>query len=124
MVRLAQEQETDSVEQALTVLRIESRGWFHSYEGYELEQVILHHVADETDLVKVSSTTLDSDVFLEGDRDRGNVVPVPTEDPHDKQSRGSRFTQPRDTCATCSAELSKVDERLRGAAKRTTAAQT
>ena len=68
--------------QDLTVLRIERRGRFHSYERHELEQVVLHNVADKTDPIEVSSATLHSDVFLEGDSNRGDVVAVPKNEPN------------------------------------------
>lgn len=123
MVRLAKEARKQIQSSKLTVLRIESRGWFHSYEGYELEQVILHHVADETDLVEVSSTTLDSDVFLESDGNRGNVMPVPTSihmtSNHavaDSRSRVTRAQRVRPNLAKWAREFE--------GSKRTTAAQT
>ena len=82
---------------ALTVLRIERRGCFHGYESYELKEVVLHHIANETDPVEVASATLDSNVFLEGDGDRRDMLAVPNDDLHHTQANGSQVKKRRDT---------------------------
>ena len=51
-------------------------------EGKYLKKVVLHDVSDDSKLVKVSSSSLGSKGFLEGDGDACNGVTVPrgTED--------------------------------------------
>jgi hypothetical protein len=78
---------------ALTVLRIERRGRLHSYKSYKLEEVVLHHIANETNFVEVSSATLDSNVFLEGDGDRRDVMAVPNDNSHHTQTSGCQRAQ-------------------------------
>lgn len=53
------------------------RGFFHSYQGQNLQQVILHHVPNDAELVEVAAPALSSERLLEGDLHRGYVVPVP-----------------------------------------------
>ena len=54
------------------------RGWFlHGNEAQNLQQVVLHHVSDDAELVKVASSALSAKRLLEGDEYGGDVVSVP-----------------------------------------------
>lgn len=52
-------------------------GLLHSYQGQDLQQVILHHVADDTELVEIAASAFGAERLLESDLHRGYVVPVP-----------------------------------------------
>ena len=90
---------------ALTILRVERRWCLHSNESYELKEMVLHHIANETNSVEVSSATLDSNVFLEGDGDRRDVLAVPDDDSHHIQTNDNQSGKFKKRCIT-SAEHS------------------
>jgi hypothetical protein len=49
----------------------------HGDEAEDLEQVVLHDVADDAELVEVPAAALSAERLLEGDDDGGDVVTVP-----------------------------------------------
>jgi hypothetical protein len=54
------------------------RGWFlHGDEAQNLQQVVLHHVSDDAEFVKVATSALSAKWLLEGDEYGGDVVSVP-----------------------------------------------
>ena len=59
------------------------RGLLHRHEGEYLQQMILHDVPDDAELVKVAATALRAEGLLERDLHHGDVLAVPrgTEDP-------------------------------------------
>ena len=59
------------------VLGAEGNGALHGEEGEHLKQVVLHDVADNAELIEVSTTALCSERLLEGDLDVVDVMPVP-----------------------------------------------
>ena len=52
-------------------------GLLHGGEAEDLQEVVLHHVADDPELVEVSAAALRPERLLEGDGDAGDVVAVP-----------------------------------------------
>lgn len=53
-------------------------GWLlHGDEAQNLQQVVLHHVADDAEFVKVAASALSTKRLLEGDENGGDVVSVP-----------------------------------------------
>lgn len=58
-------------------------GLLHCHQAQDLHQVVLHHVADDAELIEVAAAPLRPERLLEGDEHRGDVVPVPRrpEDP-------------------------------------------
>ena len=50
----------------------------HGDESDELEQVVLHHIADQTDLIEVPRTPLNRDVLLQHTHTTPNVRTVQT----------------------------------------------
>lgn len=52
-------------------------GLVHEQEGEDLEQVVLHHVADDADGVEVAAAALCAEGLLEGDLDGVDVAVVP-----------------------------------------------
>lgn len=59
------------------VLRGERDWALHSQEGQDLEQMVLHNITDDTELVKVPPTALSAKRLLEGDLHVVDVIPVP-----------------------------------------------
>mmetsp|Transcript_9254 Transcript_9254/g.17056 ORF Transcript_9254/g.17056 Transcript_9254/m.17056 type:complete len:321 (-) Transcript_9254:644-1606(-) len=49
----------------------------HGNDGENLHQMVLHYIANDTVVVKITAAAHCSDVFLERDDHRGNVVTVP-----------------------------------------------
>ena len=49
----------------------------HGGQTQDLEQMILHDVADDSKLVEISAPALGAEGLLEGDDHRRDVVPVP-----------------------------------------------
>lgn len=53
-------------------------GWLlHGDEAQNLQQVVLHHVTDDAEFVKVAASALSAERLLEGDENGGDVVSVP-----------------------------------------------
>lgn len=70
------------------VVRVDG-GWFlHSHQTKDLQQVVLHDVAYDAELVKVAATPLRSERLLERDLHRRYTLPVPgwAEDPVPKSA--------------------------------------
>src|SRR2546428_826522 len=57
--------------------RVEGRGRLHGDQAEELEQVVLHHVAQRPRLLVVRAAGLDADGLGDGQLDLGHVVAVP-----------------------------------------------
>gem|GEM_PF-3463317 len=57
--------------------RVLASWWLHSHEGDHLEKVVLHDVANRSDLVVERSTTFDAKSLGHGDRHGLHVVAVP-----------------------------------------------
>ena len=58
----------------------ESRTWwwfFHGDETEDLEQMILHDVTDDAELVEVPTAALGPERLGEGDQNAGDVVTIP-----------------------------------------------
>ena len=47
----------------------------HGNQAEDLQQVVLHHITNYPELIKISTTTLGTEGFLEGDCDIGNIGP-------------------------------------------------
>ena len=64
------------------IIRAGGDGFLHGGQTEDLQEVVLHHVPDDAELVKVATPTLGTEGFLECDGDAGNVVSAPgwTED--------------------------------------------
>lgn len=59
------------------VLSAESDGSLHGENGENLQQMVLHHISDDTNVVEVATSALSAERLLEGDLHVGNVVLVP-----------------------------------------------
>ena len=60
------------------VIRAGADGLLHGGEAEDLQEVVLHHISDYSKLVKVSTTSLCSEGFLESNLDTGNAISVPS----------------------------------------------
>ena len=49
----------------------------HGHQTEDLQQMVLHHVADNTEIIEVTAATLRSERFFERDENAGDVVSVP-----------------------------------------------
>lgn len=59
------------------ILGVERDGPLHSQESKDLEEMVLHDITNDTELVKVAPATLGTKGLLEGDLDVVDVVSVP-----------------------------------------------
>ena len=49
----------------------------HGHQAQDLQQVVLHHITDNAEVVEVTAAPLGAERLLERDEHAGDVVPVP-----------------------------------------------